>query len=739
MATRKKKKATGATKAPSRPTSQKSLDKKASLSAGGITENSISGHNQLEIISEIPQSYVWALSVFISLVAIVAPLGQTPYGYNPDLYMASMLQVGALVFLSVYLFLVYKNKSDGILIPHVPLLLFPVLAFYLWMVLSLFWAHNFYEAIVKVLDWGAGFIIFFLALMCLRDRRSIFPMIFCLFCSLVLIALLGVGQYLFSIDWVAQHASPAATFGNKNMNGEFLILTWILGVGLFINSRKPAASWFYALGSALALAALFYGRTRGSWFSWIVEMAILVPLLVYFKFGLVHKYNWGLPKILALAGFIVVTVALVNTTPQFFVSTVPVIEKNTGGIDRDTNPRGGAVQAESASKLIESAKKSYDATKNQRLIMWRNSYNMFKDHWLLGVGIGNWMVYYPKYQESYAVDPALRGETLFHINAHNDYVEFICELGLVGLLLMLWVVFAALIGIVRVFSLRSELRKEDQVMVMTVVIAILGIAANAFVSFPLQQPITIAIAMLYVGILAGAVWQSSDASERTFYRLALPSPALKMAGATAATVVTVAMLAIQIIWYKSDNLYFKAVSNYSAGNYKTSFEAAQESYKEFPIRKRTMYYIGNYYYRNQEYEKALPLFEEIRKDYPYRRQVLNALSGVYLELGKTDEFDSLVGAWSTSRANSASVLLTKAISEIRRDNPREAIAILEEASNLPGSGQTKERIDSILQKLYQAMDAVEEAQLKARIKAEKRARFLAERRAQRKEAKRTDQ
>ena len=738
MATRKKKKGTVVAKTSSQRPTQKSFDKKAGLFASGVVENSISGHNQLKVISEIPQFYVWALSIFISLAAIVAPLGQTAYGYNPDLYMASMLQVGALAFLSIYLFLVYKNKSDGIMIPHVPLLLYPVLVFYLWMVLSLFWAHNFYEAIVKILDWGAGFIIFFLALMCLRDRRSIFPMIFSLFCSLVLIALLGSGQYLLSIDWVAQHASPAATFGNKNMNGEFLILTWILGMGLFINSRKPAASWFYALGSAFALAALFYSRTRGSWFSWIVEMVILVTLLVYFKYGLVHKYNWRLPKILALVAFIVATITLVNTTPQFFVTNVPVLENNTGGIDRDTNPRGGAVQAESASKVVESAKEGYEASKNQRLIMWRNSYNMFKDYWLTGVGIGNWMVYYPKYQESYAVDPALRGETLFHINAHNDYVEFICELGLVGLLLMLWVAFATLIGIVRVFSLKSALRNEDQVLVMTVAVAILGIAGNAFVSFPLQQPITIAITMLYVGILAGAIWQASDSSERTFYRLALPSPALKIATATAVTVATVAMLAIQLIWYKSDNLYFKAVSNYSAGNYKTSFEAAQESYKEFPIRKRTMYYIGNYYYRNQEYEKALPLFEAIREDYPYRRQVLNALSGVYLELGKTDEFDSLVGAWSASRARSASVMLTKAISEIRKDNPREAIAILEEARNLPGSEQTKERIEGILQKLYQAMDAIEQAQLQARIKAEKRARFLAEKRAQRKAAKKAD-
>lgn len=715
MATRKKKKAT--------------ISDKAKSDTATISGFSARQH---EAVFEIPQSYVWAFSTFIALIAVVAPLGQTTYGYNPDLYMAGMLQVGALVFLFVYLFLAYRSSSDGILVPRVPLLLYPVIAFYLWMVLSLFWAHNFYEAIVKVLDWGAAIIIFFLALMSLRDRRSIFVIMFCLFCSMVLISLLGVGQYLISIDWVAQHAAPAATFGNKNMNGEYLILTGLLGVGLFINSRNLAASWFYSLGSAFALAALFYGRTRGSWLSFIVEVTVLAALLIYLKFGLAYKFNWGIPKILAALGFIVVTVALINTTPQFFVETVPVLEENTGGIDKATNPRGGTVQAESAEELIKDAKKSYKASRNQRLIMWRNSLNMFKDHWLLGVGIGNWMVYYPKYQESYAVDPALRHETLFHINAHNDYVEFICELGLIGVLLMLWIVYAVIAGIFRIFSKNSEISKEDQVTLMIVVVAVIGIAANAFVSFPLQQPITIAIVVLYVGVLTAAVWHSFALRERIFYRIAVSSSGAKLVGVTAAVAATIVMSVIQIIWYKSDNLYFKAVSNYSSGSYKTAFEAAQESYKEFPIRKRTMYYIGNYYYRNGEYDKALEVFEQLREAYPYRRQVLNALSGVYLELGKTDEFESLVGQWSTSHAQSASVHLTQAIAEIRNNNPQQAIAILEQARNLPASKQTKERIESILQKLYHAMQAAEAAQLKARIKAEKRAKFLAERKAKRK-------
>ncbi|MBC6413739.1 MAG: O-antigen ligase family protein [Chromatiales bacterium] len=699
----------------------------------GLSKKEESSNLTLEhskVISEIPPAYVWSLGSFIALVAVFAPIGQTPFGYNPDLYMASMLQVGALVFLSVYLYLMYRNKSPGILIPRVSFLLFSVAAFYLWMVVSLFWAHNFYEAIVKVLDWGAAIIIFFVVLLSLRDRRLIFPMVFCLYCGSVLISLLGVGQYLLSIDWVPQHISPAATFGNKNMNGEFLILTWVLGVGLFINSRNIKASWFYSLGSAFALASLFYGRTRGSWFSFIVEIIVFAILLIYLKYGLAHKYQWQMPKIIAALGFVLLTFALINTTPKFFVSTVPILEKNTGGIEQETNPVGGAVQGESSADVVKKAKETYAATKQQRIIMWKNSFNLLKDHWLLGVGIGNWMVYYPKYQESYAVDPALRGESLFHINAHSDYVEFISELGLVGMFLMLWVTGAVLLGIFYVFSKKSKLREEDQVMVMVCFVALMGIASNASVSFPLQQPITIAITMIYVAILTAATWHAFSPNEQSFYRWRISSPTLNVVVASSAVLATIAMLALQIIWYQSDTLHFKAVSNYRSGNYKTAFESAQESYENFPIRKRTMYHIGDYYYRNKKYDKALPIFEEMREHYPYRRQILNALAGVYLETGRIEEFESLMNNWIEDGSQSASIHLTKAIAKIRENNSAEALRILESAKNLPGSQQTKERIETLTQKLYNAMEVAEAERLKARHKAKRRAKYLAERRAE---------
>ena len=40
-----------------------------------------------------------------------------------------------------------------------------------------------------------------------------------------------------------------------------------------------------------------------------------------------------------------------------------------------------------------------------RSIMWLNSWEMIKDHWLLGVGYGNWLVMYPVYHQAAIADP----------------------------------------------------------------------------------------------------------------------------------------------------------------------------------------------------------------------------------------------------------------------------------------------------------------------------------------------
>ena len=65
------------------------------------------------------------------------------------------------------------------------------------------------------------------------------------------------------------------------------------------------------------------------------------------------------------------------------------------GIDSRINPSAGGAVSQSFADTIGDAFGDFWSSAGQRFIMWLNSLEMFKDYWLFGTGIGNWMVYYP--------------------------------------------------------------------------------------------------------------------------------------------------------------------------------------------------------------------------------------------------------------------------------------------------------------------------------------------------------
>lgn len=67
------------------------------------------------------------------------------------------------------------------------------------------------------------------------------------------------------------------------------------------------------------------------------------------------------------------------------------------------------------------------AANSNRILAWQSSWNMFRDHPLLGVGQGNW---FKNYKEKY-INPA---ETETVPNAHSIYMQTLAETGMIGFL-----------------------------------------------------------------------------------------------------------------------------------------------------------------------------------------------------------------------------------------------------------------------------------------------------------------
>jgi O-antigen ligase len=70
-----------------------------------------------------------------------------------------------------------------------------------------------------------------------------------------------------------------------------------------------------------------------------------------------------------------------------------------------------------------------------RISIWRDAWNMAKEHWILGEGLGTFRWSFPAYERIQSDIPARY--------AHNDYLQVLSEVGIIGLALLIWAFAAA--------------------------------------------------------------------------------------------------------------------------------------------------------------------------------------------------------------------------------------------------------------------------------------------------------
>jgi tetratricopeptide (TPR) repeat protein len=181
----------------------------------------------------------------------------------------------------------------------------------------------------------------------------------------------------------------------------------------------------------------------------------------------------------------------------------------------------------------------YTSVQHRRAI-WLNTLAMWRDAPLLGVGLGNHRVVYPAYAWSAAPDRVFGAASQLDY-AHNDYLQALAELGLVGLALAAWLAGAVWRTLRRLWLVEGAADRRALVLGTTVGLA--GLAVDAAFSFPLRQALPPLVAAVYLGVLAALVtrfgwdaraWRLFDAASGRRRLL----PPLVAAAVTALLVVT---------------------------------------------------------------------------------------------------------------------------------------------------------------------------------------------------------
>ena len=225
--------------------------------------------------------------------------------------------------------------------------------------------------------------VFFVIALCIRDKKTLFTMLAVFFVDF------GIDNLVAFYQHVSGMIDRGWGFGSSvlTISGLMVMLVPIFCVILldsaFPNYVKVSALW--ALG---CVGFGMYGnQSRGSW---LFNM-IMVPIV-------------SLPYILKRFIYVVVVLAALGGVVWGF-STQPQYVARFESITNTTT----------------------DGSNLGRFDVWTSSIHMFKDHPVTGVGIGQWRTIY---EASYRLPT--ENQHLYH--AHNNFIQLLGEVGLLGLL-----------------------------------------------------------------------------------------------------------------------------------------------------------------------------------------------------------------------------------------------------------------------------------------------------------------
>ena len=437
----------------------------------------------------------------------------------------------------------------------------PVLAFILWSLASLIWATNRYEVFTRWSQWAACTLAFFLVVNNF-DKKKCVQLLNAVVVVGFLTALVGIVQYIFKVEWIEQIVPPAAMFANKNMAAQVVVAALPL-VFLIPGNKHAKKPYLLFLAIFPMLVYLYFARARATWIAVAAEITAVV--FIY----LIYKKKVRVAALLAVAGVLL----MLTVAPR--ISNMHMAQ--------------------------------------HRLAIWENTVEMIKEKPILGYGLGNHKIFYPLFHRT-ARDIAFAEDSQLE-NAHNDFFQTWSEIGAIGLLIMGWAGFLIL----------RVVRRHRELPVLVVVVAIVGMLANAFFSFSFQRAIPPYFLMIFIAVLS--VW-----SIKGYVAVRIPPVLI--------AVPCVLLIALSGFHYqnaKADRLFWYLDSLEKMEAWRGVIDVGEQARRYNPYRSQTQSFLGRAYIQVKNPRKGVAYLERAVSQTPYKMNSLLNLGVGYAAIGEYEK------------------------------------------------------------------------------------------------------
>ncbi len=508
--------------------------------------------------------------------------------------------------ISILIALYFLYKSDEEIKINIDIILLAYSAYIFFCSLSIFWSINKAESIFEISKLTMSFFAFLFTFFSLKKVNNFFIEKLLKFSILLFfIGMAAVFYQYFTIKNLNKESLYLITGlnGHKNLYSSFLFLNLFFLIKAFYTLPKI---WRGASAVSIVLTLIFILllKTKAVWIGLIIMGLACSVLYIYKLSKRKSKINF----------YLGLSLSIISANLFFLFFFQPIINK---GINYNTQI-----------KLLDKTSKA--ELDNERLILWSKSYQMFKKNPILGVGMGNWQINFP----DQTLSGLWRAEDLniTFQRPHNDFLWVLCETGIIGFNLFLFLLLSLLLLLLQTLkSLSGYINSSFDVILCFGFIA--GYFTIALFDFPKER----IEHTIWINIIFGISYYyiRKYNPSHIFIEFKVIRSTYIIPFIALLTIVTIGFLRYKgeyytrkMYDYKNSNQYIKVLA---AGKSALSF-----AYTIDPTSIPINWYTGNARVKLGDYQHAQNDFILAYGYNPFNRNVVNDLASLFASTAKID-------------------------------------------------------------------------------------------------------
>jgi tetratricopeptide (TPR) repeat protein len=549
----------------------------------------------------------WLLVMLVFAIPIAIYLPNTEYGYTKS----TLLYLGVSLLLALWAAELFFSSQIEISVTR---LAWPALGVLGAAALSLVNAENLALSLISFVGLIYFGLLGLLIVNTIESERDMQILLSALLLSASIASVYGLLQYYGKLPgppgFPGGSLAMISTFGNPNYLAGFLAHLLVPGIALSVMIENRWSRLALLIVLIAMTAALVAANSVGAYLAALFSVIFFFGGMMIFRLrsAIAGQRRWVLAVVILLA----ITVWL----------------QSPPGPLNALLGRAATLEPTPIERVVQFFQRLWEENSGiARSWNWWIAYEMLKAHPFVGVGLGDYKVEFLEYKARFKETPLGQHYNFYlprAIQAHNDYVQLIAELGLIGLLAIGF--FAGtLIRSAHAF-VRSSASPQARLWVVALSAGIVAFLIDASVSFPLHLPASELNLVLFISLLCARP-------------LLGPAPTVTLRSSAKITVgVTMLALALVVCFFayrdwQADIALDEGEAEMNSFRYETARIALERSVALGIAPGKAFYYLGVVYAERGELQRARDYFERSLKTYPTENAYIQ-LAELALRLGE---------------------------------------------------------------------------------------------------------